>query len=65
MVIPSLLFFCMLATVIVLISGIVLMAMGGKLNKKYGNKLMVARISLQALAVILLGLTYFLSQSPH
>lgn len=50
----------MLATVLVLISGIVLMAIGGKFNKKYANKLMTARIVLQAAALLVLGIFYFL-----
>lgn len=46
----------MLATVAVLVTGIVLMARGGEANRKYGNKMMVARVSLQgaAIAVVLL-----------
>jgi Hypoxia induced protein conserved region len=47
-----------LATVVVLVTGIVLMARGGEANVKYGNKLMVARVTLQgaalAVAVLLL-----------
>jgi hypothetical protein len=44
----------MLATVVVLVIGIVLMARGGEANRKYGNKMMVARVALQgaALAVV-------------
>lgn len=45
----------MLLTLIVLIGGITLMARGGKLNEKYANKLMMARVTLQALAVVLLA----------
>lgn len=48
-----------LLTLVVLIVGILLMAKGGKLNEKYSNKLMVARVSLQFLAIIMLGLLYF------
>lgn len=43
-----------LAVVVVLITGIGGFARGGKFNKKYGNKLMQARVALQFLAVILL-----------
>jgi hypothetical protein len=49
----------MLATVVVLIIGLVLMARGGKINEKYSNRLMVARVLLQASAILLLGLMYF------
>ena len=41
----------MLATAIVLVVGIVLMARGGEANRKYGNKMMVARVALQASAL--------------
>lgn len=43
----------MLATVVVLVVGISLMARGGELNRKYGNKLMVARVTLQGIAIAL------------
>ena len=46
----------MLATVAVLVSGIVLMARGGEANKKYGNKMMVARVALQGGALLVLVL---------
>ncbi len=50
----ALLIALMLATVVVLVTGIVLMARGGEANAKYGNKLMVARVMFQgaALAVV-------------
>lgn len=46
----------------VLILGIVSMAKGGELNKKYGNKLMQARVMLQGTALLLLTIAYFSSQ---
>ena len=46
----------MLATAIVLIVGIVLMARGGEANRKYGNKMMVARATLQGLALVVVAL---------
>jgi len=46
----------MLATVVVLIIGITLMARGGEANNKYGNKMMVARVTLQGLALALVAL---------
>lgn len=49
----------MLAVVVVMVIGVVLMAKGGKTNEKYSNKLMVARVTLQGLAVLLLGMMYF------
>lgn len=62
---PATLFLLMLATVLVLVSGIVLMAIGGKANTKYGNKLMVARVVLQAASIILLAILYFAYHSSQ
>lgn len=54
----SLLYFliplAVLAVVVVLVTGVVGFARGGKFNKQYGNKLMQARVGLQFLAVILI-----------
>lgn len=46
---------------VILISGLIVMAVGGKTNEKYGNKLMVARVGMQALVVMLLGAMFMLS----
>jgi uncharacterized membrane protein len=46
-------------TLAVLIAGIFLMGKGGKLNKKYSNKLMIARVSFQFIVIIMLALMYF------
>lgn len=43
-----------LAVVVVLVTGIVGFARGGKFNRQYGNKLMQARVMLQFGAVMLL-----------
>ena len=43
-----------LAVVVVLVTGIGGFARGGKFNRKYGNKLMQARVALQFAAVVLL-----------
>ena len=43
-----------LAVVVVLVTGIVGFARGGKFNRQYGNKLMQARVTLQFVAVMLL-----------
>lgn len=51
---PILLIGLMIATVAVLAIGIGLMARGGEANRKYGNKMMVARVALQAAAIGLL-----------
>jgi len=52
----------MLATLLVLVVGVGLMTKGGPLNAKYGNKLMVARVSLQGLTVLLIGLLFLIGR---
>jgi len=47
------------AVVFVLIAGIFLMGIGGNANKKYGNKLMIARVGLQGAILLLLAMIYF------
>jgi hypothetical protein len=49
-----LLFIAMAAVLGVLIVGLAAFFQGGEFNRKYGNKLMRARVALQVLAVILL-----------
>lgn len=56
-----LLLIAMLATAGVLAVGLVGFFRGGEFNRKYGNKLMRARIALQALAVLLLFAVLFTS----
>jgi preprotein translocase subunit SecG len=41
----------MMAVVAVLVTGLVLMSKGGEANKKYGNRLMQARVMLQGVAI--------------
>ena len=43
-----------LAVVVVLVTGIVGFARGGKFNRQYGNKLMQARVICQGLAIVFL-----------
>jgi hypothetical protein len=52
----------MLATFGVLMAGVVLMGTGGSANARYGNKLMVARVSLQGLVLLMLALMFFMGQ---
>lgn len=52
----------MLAVVGVLVLGVASMIRGGELNKKYGNRLMQARVMLQGLALALFALAYFSSK---
>jgi hypothetical protein len=53
----------MVAVLGVLIVGIVAMIKGGEFNKKYGNKLMRARVILQGVALAFLALAYFTSKT--
>ncbi len=48
----------MMATVAVLVGGIIVMARGGETNRKYGNKMMVARVALQGAAIVLVVLLF-------
>ncbi len=48
----------MVATLLVCMTGIILMATGGELNRKYGVKLMAARVYLQAISVVLVALAF-------
>ncbi len=50
------------ATVIVLIAGVIAMLRGGEFNRKYGNKLMRARVAVQALAIALLFVLYLINR---
>lgn len=49
-------------TIAVLVSGLVIMAMGGKLNTKFGNKLMSLRVVFQAITIAALALLYYLNK---
>lgn len=51
------------ATVAVLLAGVVAMLRGGAFNAKYGNKLMRARIAMQALAVGLMFVIYLINRT--
>ena len=42
------------AVFFVLVAGIVLMAIGGETNKRFSNKLMWARVILQAIAIAII-----------
>ena len=46
---------------LVLFAGLIAMARGGEFNRKYGNKLMRARVALQAFAVVLFLLFVFVA----
>lgn len=49
-------------TLLVLITGLIVMIKGGKVNKKWGNRLMVLRVVAQGLAVALLGLIFLIGK---
>jgi hypothetical protein len=51
-----LLFLFMGATATVLLVGVVGFSLGGRFNERWGNKLMRARVGLQLVAVVILGL---------
>ncbi len=53
----------MLATVGVLMAGIVLMSVGGNANTRCGNRLMVARVSLQGMVLMMLALLFFVGDN--
>ncbi len=50
------------ATLAVLLAGVVTMTKGGAFNRKWGNKLMRARIAMQALAVMLMFTLFLLNR---
>ena len=50
---PILLVIALVAVLAVLLIGVASMARGGDFSRKYGNKLMQARVGLQAIALLL------------
>ncbi len=50
----------LIAVLAVLTVGIVAMLRGGEFNRRYGNKLMRARVAMQALAIALVFALYLL-----
>ena len=62
-ILPYIVFIVLVSVMIVLLIGIISMLKGGEFNKRWGNKLMQARVALQAFAVLLIILTaYILSR---
>ncbi|MDB9761504.1 twin transmembrane helix small protein [Alphaproteobacteria bacterium] len=59
-ILPFIIIIVLIAVLIVLLIGIISMLKGGEFNKKWGNKLMRARVALQGLAIILILLTAYL-----
>ena len=58
----ALVFAALAATVIVLIAGVIAMLRGGEFNRKYGNKLMRARVAMQVLVIALLFVLYLINR---
>jgi hypothetical protein len=59
-ILPFIIITVLIAVLIVLLIGIISMLKGGEFNKRWGNKLMRARVALQGLAIILILLTAYL-----
>ena len=59
-ILPFIILTVLIAVLIVLLIGIISMLKGGEFNKRWGNKLMRARVALQGLAIILILLTAYL-----
>jgi hypothetical protein len=57
-----LLLIAMLLTVAALFGGLFSMARGGEFNKRWGNKLMQARVVMQGIAIALFALVMLLSR---
>ena len=49
----------LLVVLAILFTGVIGMAKGGEFNEKYGNKLMIARVVSQFVAVLMIGLLMF------
>ena len=57
----TLLVIALVATLAVLAAGMLAMVRGGEFNKKYGNKLMRARVAAQAVAIAILLALFMVS----
>ncbi|MBI1274795.1 twin transmembrane helix small protein [bacterium] len=51
----------MVATLLVLVGGVIVMGIGGKLNAKLSNKLMTWRVGLQALTIFVVFIAAWLA----
>ncbi len=61
LIVPAIII-AMLSVLAVMALGIFSMAKGGEFNKKYGNKIMQARVILQGAALGLIALAFLLAQ---
>jgi len=55
---PVVMVVLLVAVLAVLLVGVFAMARGGAFGAKYSNKLMRARVALQALAIVVLGIVW-------
>ena len=53
----------MLATLVVVVVGVIAMAINGKLNKNHSNKLMRLRVLFQAVAILVFVLLIWLARN--
>ncbi|MES2214452.1 MAG: HIG1 domain-containing protein [Pseudomonadota bacterium] len=53
------------STLLVLVFGVLLMARGGKMNRKYSNKFMIMRVVLQGAAIVSIGILYYFKHSGN
>ncbi len=61
-ILSALVVVALIATLAVLLAGVITMTKGGAFNRKWGNKLMRARIAMQALAVTLMFSLYLINR---
>ncbi len=61
-VLTALVVVALIATLAVLLAGVVTMTKGGAFNRKWGNKLMRARVVTQGLAIMLLLALFLLNR---
>ena len=60
LILPYAIFIVLFSVLLVLFIGIISMLRGGDFNKRWGNKLMRARVILQGLAIVLILVTAYL-----
>ena len=65
LILPYAIFIVLFSVLLVLFIGIISMLRGGDFNKRWGNKLMRARVILQGLAILLILLTAYLLSLIH
>ncbi|MGH1455202.1 MAG: twin transmembrane helix small protein [Alphaproteobacteria bacterium] len=62
-ILPMMILLALLSVLAVLGLGLFSMMKGGEFNEKYGNKLMRLRVMLQGLTILLLVISFYLSQN--